>query len=165
MKKITLILFISHCLHSKAMAHSDHDHHKEPSIDMPLALDKKDLNKDAIQKINIGFKKKVLPLFKRACFDCHSNETTYPWYYSLPIAKQIIASDIQEAQSHLIFKNEFPFESHSTPLEDLLSIQKSIEDGTMPPFLYRMAHAKSELTKKEKNTILSWIKKAVRELK
>ena len=92
--------------------------------------------------------------------DCHSSTTKYPWYHLIPGVRQLIDSDINEARHHLDFSNGYPFVSHASPMEDLDAIAKSIQDGTMPPFLYRASHSNSLLSEGEKNLVLDWVRQS-----
>lgn len=149
---------------SPLLGHSDHQHESSESEVAVKAEEPVVIPDNIIGRINSEFRT-ILPLLKRSCFNCHSTETEFPWYHSLPIAKQIINSDIEEARKHLIFKNAFPFKSHSTPIEDLLSIKEVIESDSMPPFLYSLAHDDAKLTEAEKKRIIDWVENAIKELK
>ena len=50
---------------------------------------------NATKLINQSYIKTIRPIFKKSCFDCHTSETNYPWYYKLPIAKQLIGHDVK----------------------------------------------------------------------
>lgn len=112
----------------------------------------------AIQQISLAYQNLVQPIFERKCYNCHSNQTDYPWYYSIPGIKQLMDKDIEEAKEHLDMSNGFPFGGHGTPLEDLESLGSTVEKDTMPPFLYKLGHRESQLTKGDKTKIADWIK-------
>ena len=130
--------------------------------DLDLAIHKSELVKIEINKSYI---KRVKPIFKRSCFDCHGNTANYPWYYKIPGIKQLIDSDIETAKKHLDFTSDFPFKSHDTPLNDLTAISKSIKNETMPPFGYRFMHSDTKLNDKERVLIQDWIEISVEKLK
>ncbi|MBD3169416.1 MAG: hypothetical protein GF307_08025 [candidate division Zixibacteria bacterium] len=106
--------------------------------------------------IDYGFQQ-LRPVFKRCCFDCHSNETEFPWYYKLPIAKQIINHDVEEGRDELLFEGGFPFKSDREPHKDLAEIKEVIEEGEMPPWKYTIIHRSAKLTDKEKSRIIDWV--------
>lgn len=114
--------------------------------------------------INWDYVKRVKPIFKRTCFDCHGDTTKYPWYYKLPLVKQLIDHDIKEAKEHLDFSNDFPFKSHDSPLKDLKEIEEVMEKKEMPPFLYKIMHANSQLKKEDIAIIKNWLKKSIKSL-
>ncbi len=136
------------------------------SSDKVMNKEKKDLfkNKLIYEKINSQYLKKIKPIFQKSCFDCHSSRTVFPWYYSLPIVKQVIDSDIKEAKSHLDFSNNYPFKSHDTPENDLKSIMKSISDASMPPSQYLFFHGDKKMSDSEKTKVKEWVKNSLKAL-
>lgn len=151
MKLITyfLLLFL---FTQNTLAHSEHhknEHEKKETTELSAAT---------LHEINASYQKKVKPLFQQKCFDCHSNKTDYPWYYKLPLAKQLIDHDIEEAREHLDMSNDFPFQGHGSPKEDLEELQEVIEDNEMPLLRYKFLHWDSGLTKAEQESILEWIR-------
>lgn len=63
---------------------------------------------------------------------------------------------MKEAKEHLDFTNDFPFQGHGSPKEDLEAIADSMRDESMPPFRYRIMHWKTQLTDQEREMILKW---------
>jgi hypothetical protein len=82
----------------------------------------------------------------------------------MPGISQWIKSDIEEARKHIEFSNGYPFQSHATPLEDLIAVEKSVRDGTMPPLRYRIMHSKARLSEQEKKRIIDWARRGQRML-
>ncbi|PIR20587.1 MAG: hypothetical protein COV45_05150 [Deltaproteobacteria bacterium CG11_big_fil_rev_8_21_14_0_20_47_16] len=110
-----------------------------------------------LKAINAEYLATIKPIFRRACFDCHSTQTQYPWYHNIPGIKQWIDSDIKEARKHLDMTNDFPFQGHGSPQKDFEAIRKTIQQNTMPPFRYKMMHWDAGLTASEKEGVLKWI--------
>lgn len=136
-----------------ALAHQGHHHLQETQKIDEL----KDSDRDAkLRKIGSEYAARIEPLFRKACFDCHSTQTHYPWYSKLPFVRNMIESDIAESRKHLDFTVGFPFKSHGTPEEDLEAIAKSVSEGDMPPFRYRLFHPDASLGESEKETIKRW---------
>ncbi len=104
------------------------------------------------------------PLFQRGCYDCHSDQTNYPWYYKLPGIKGTIDDDITEARKHLDMSQGFPFLGHGEPNEDLEAIKKVLKEGDMPPFKYRILHWNARFSDEEVKTVTSWIDKSLKRL-
>lgn len=119
----------------------------------------------AMISINELYLKDIKPIFKRSCFDCHSSSTTYPWYSKMPGANQLIRNDINEAKQHLDLSNNFPFIGHGSPSEDLLAINKQVQNGDMPPLRYRFLHSNSQLSADEKAAVEAWVEKSLSILK
>ena len=137
-----------------ALAHGNHHH---AQAETPATPDAALALKVAYGKIGEAYVQRVRPIFLEKCFDCHSNKTVYPNYYKIPGIKQYIDSDIAEGREHLDFSNDYPFVSHATPLEDLDAIKKAIEEGTMPPLLYRLMHRETAIAPDEKRLIFDWV--------
>ncbi|MBK9294171.1 MAG: heme-binding domain-containing protein [Oligoflexia bacterium] len=115
--------------------------------------------------INEFYKDKVKPIFQKKCFDCHSQNTQYPWYYKIPGAKQLIDDDLKKAKEHLDFSNDFPFGGHGTPNEDLDAIEDVTKDNSMPPFRYWILRWDSRILYEEKRIILEWVNRSKAALK
>ncbi|RME14556.1 MAG: cytochrome C [Bdellovibrio sp.] len=136
------------------MAHGDKEYKKGV---------KTKISEEKISFLKEEYEKKIKPIFKRACFDCHSRYTVYPWYYKIPIVKQLIDHDIEEAREHLDMSEGFPFKSHEeASLVDIMEeIAEVIEEGEMPLFRYVILHKEARLTDKEKQLIIQWAKSAL----
>lgn len=121
----------------------------------------KDIKLERYKIINHDYLKNIKPIFQAKCFNCHSNNTSFPFYYKIPGIKSMIDKDIKEAKKHIDFSDNFPFISHETPINDLKSLKKIAREGGMPPLKYIVAHWDSKLTKEEKKALLDWTKKAI----
>lgn len=85
----------------------------------------------------------------RACFDCHSNETRWPWYADLAPFSWVVQRDVEAA------RDVFNFSEFNRP-HDLASYSGlSIRSGGMPPTKYRMAHPEADLTEQELHDLAS----------
>ncbi len=162
-----IILTLSIFVFQESWGHGGDDHGKKKSPEIvhdSLNSDSKE-TEEIYKKINTSYLKKIKPIFKKSCFDCHSSQTTYPWYYKVPGVKQLIDSDIKEAKSHLDFSNDYPFVSHDSPENDLKSIEKSVSKKTMPPKKYLWLHNNAKLSQKEVEEIKKWVKESLGALK
>lgn len=118
----------------------------------------------AIENIRSSYVSQIDVLLRRACGDCHSDDTRYPWYAKLPFVDSMIANDIAEAKEHLNISSGFPFQGHGNPVDDLKAIRDVIKDNSMPPVEYRLMHRSEVLTAQEKAAILGWIEKGLVDL-
>lgn len=148
----TLLSLFLFGLATNSSAHEGHNHKPKKPVEAQAA----DAEKLTYAKINEAYIQNVKPIFQRSCFDCHSQSPRIPWYHSVPLVHGLIESDMKEAKVHLDFSNDFPFEGHGSPKEDLEAIGKSVEKGTMPPFRYKVMHWGSGLSADEKKIILKW---------
>lgn len=100
----------------------------------------------------------VHSVLKNTCYDCHSNNTNYPWYSNIQPFGWWLASHIKRGKEELNF-SEFGNYSERRQRSKLFSVEKSIEDGTMPLPSYALIHKESRLTKEQKGIIIDWADK------
>ena len=99
----------------------------------------------------------VLAVFQNSCYDCHSNNTGYPWYLFIQPAGWLMSSHIKNGKANLNF-SEFGAYSNRKQQSKLQAIANSIKDKTMPLPSYTFLHKKAELSTEDKAAILDWIK-------
>jgi hypothetical protein len=97
----------------------------------------------------------IKPLLKKACFNCHSNETVWPWYSSIAPVSWLIGSDVNEGRRELNF-SEWESYSGDVQKQKLKAIAEELQDGDMPPWYYSMMHRDSQLSPEERNKIKDW---------
>ncbi len=90
-------------------------------------------------------------LAKRACFDCHSNETAWPWYTLAAPFSWLIYRDVQEGRKELNFSE---WQGGRKEGEKTAKIREQIAGGEMPPWQYRLVHAEARLTAEEKRQLI-----------
>ena len=90
-----------------------------------------------------------------ACYDCHSNNTNYPWYSRIQPFGWLLAKHIKNGKAELNF-NEFGSYSQRRQISKLNGIANSIKDGTMPLGSYTFLHKKARLSKEDKVLIIDW---------
>ncbi len=94
-------------------------------------------------------------LLRRACYDCHSHETKWPWYsYVAPISWRV-AQHVRMGRGDLNFSDwpEFNLDEQQELLEE---IREELSEGNMPLRDYLWLHPEAKLTEEEKATILAW---------
>ena len=99
----------------------------------------------------------VLSLLRRACFDCHSNETRWPWYAFVPPASWLVAHDVREGRGQMNFSRwgEYnPFD-RADMLDEVCDLVSTKE---MPLWQYRLVHEEARLTDAEQAAICEWSK-------
>jgi hypothetical protein len=99
----------------------------------------------------------VQGILKKSCFDCHSNQTEYPWYTYIQPIGWWMDSHIRKGKEELNF-SEFRSYSKRRQMSKLKSIAESIEDETMPLPSYTLINKKTRLSKDDKTLILNWAK-------
>ncbi len=97
----------------------------------------------------------VQSLLQRSCYDCHSDNTRYPWYSYVEPVGWFLNSDITEGKRELNF-DEFTSYPIFRQFSRFRAIQQQIQDGEMPLPAYTLIHVTSILTPDEKDQILHW---------
>ena len=98
----------------------------------------------------------VSGLLRKACFDCHSNESVWPWYSRVAPVSWLVWSDVTEGRDHLNF-SEWPSEP-AKQRKHLKRIRDEIQGGDMPLWFYLPLHSAARLSSAEKRTIVDWTK-------
>lgn len=97
---------------------------------------------------------KTQELFKRACADCHSNETKYPWYSSIAPVSWLVMHDIEEGREHF---NVSVWGIQKKNEGD--DAAKEVEEGEMPILPYLLAHPEARLNETEKTALINGLEK------
>ena len=94
----------------------------------------------------------VRELARRACFDCHSNETRWPWYARVAPASWLVTRDVAEGRRHLNFSEWDP----SAPR--LQRVPRVVERRKMPPLIYLPAHPEARLAPAERAALAAGLR-------
>jgi Haem-binding domain len=94
-------------------------------------------------------------LIHRACFDCHSNETVWPWYSNIAPVSWLVQSDVNDGRSHLNFTEWDRPQRHAKDVPD------QVRKGDMPPWFYLPMHATAKLTGAEKQVLIDGAEKSL----
>jgi hypothetical protein len=97
----------------------------------------------------------VHAILKRSCYDCHSNETRWPWYSRVAPASWLVARDVRRGREDLNFSEwpAFDFEDQEVALSDIV---KQIDKGKMPLPVYLVMHPGARLSESERGRLLEW---------
>jgi hypothetical protein len=97
----------------------------------------------------------VKAILKTACYDCHSNETEWPWYSSVAPVSWMITDHVREGREHLNFSNwETLYSGKKAGLKK--EIWEEINNGNMPLASYTYLHPSANLDQMQKLTIKQW---------
>jgi hypothetical protein len=96
-------------------------------------------------------------IFSRACQDCHSDKTEWPWYSHVPPMSNLIANDVQRGRA---FLNLSDWQSYSKgqKLGYLMAMSSAVTTGEMPPRRYTIIHGDARLTDGERQRLAVWAK-------
>ena len=115
------------------------------------------LSRDMEKTINVP--ENVQRILETGCYDCHSNNTNYPWYSRIQPFGWLLAGHIRKGKAELNF-SEFGSYSLRRQVSKLNGIANSIKDGTMPLSSYTMIHKNARLSKEDKALLIDWASRA-----
>jgi hypothetical protein len=102
-------------------------------------------------------------ILKRSCNDCHTNNTTYPWYAHIQPVGLWLQNHVNEGKSHLNF-SEFasyvPKRQHHK-LEETIEM---IKEGEMPLNTYLWMHGNAKLSTEDQTTLVNWADGLMKEI-
>jgi len=98
-------------------------------------------------------------ILKNACYDCHSNNTNYPWYANIQPMGWLITKHIKKGKEELNF-SEFGSYTPRRQLSKMSGIANSIKDDIMPLLSYKLMHKNAQLGAKEKVLLINWVQQS-----
>jgi len=112
---------------------------------------------------NVNVPDNISLLLRSACYDCHSNETNYPWYASLAPLKWWMYNHINEGREELNF-SEWDTINKLDKTELLDDIISALEEKEMPLKAYPLTHPKAKLSDVDRQEIIDWAEIHMEEL-
>ena len=97
----------------------------------------------------------VKQLLAVACYDCHSNNTRYPWYANVQPAAWWLASHVNDGKAHLNF-SEFADYSPKRAANKLDQVIDELTDNAMPLASYKLGHPDARLTPGQTKLLTDW---------
>ena len=95
---------------------------------------------------------------KASCYDCHSNETKYPWYSNIQPVAWFLKDHIDEGRKKLNFSTFATYEP-KRQAHKLFETVEMIETDEMPLESYLLAHPEAKMTAEEKQMLIEYFKK------
>lgn len=92
-------------------------------------------------------------LAMRACFDCHSNQTTWAWYSNIAPASWLVQHDVDEGRRELNFSDISRHQKHAAEAAE------EVQEGEMPPKIYTIMHSEAVLTSAETQELIQGLQK------
>jgi hypothetical protein len=102
---------------------------------------------------------KVSGILQRACVNCHSNETAWPWYSKVAPSSWLLATHVNGARRAMNL-SEWPAEPAET-IAALTAACADVEGGLMPPVSYRWIHPEARLSPAETKAFCAWTRTEV----
>ena len=106
----------------------------------------------------------ISALLQESCYDCHSNNTEYPWYNKVQPVAWFLEDHINEGKEELNF-NEWDAYSNRRKNSKLKSIISQVKDDEMPLASYTLIHNDAKLSNSEKTLIIDYMKNLKEKLK
>lgn len=103
----------------------------------------------------------VRAILKRACYDCHSNETVWPWYSRVAPFSWLVARDVREGRREVNFST-FTQSPVKRRQRKWMEIPEQVEKGEMPPWFYAALHPEARLSDKDRAALVLWAREGGR---
>jgi hypothetical protein len=97
----------------------------------------------------------IATIIKTSCYDCHSNQTNYPWYTNIAPVSWWIKHHINEGREELNFSEWVTYKEKrkNHKMEECVEL---VEAGEMPMSSYTIMHSESKLTAEQKEKLISF---------
>lgn len=99
----------------------------------------------------------IAQTLKTSCYDCHSNESTYPWYSNVAPVSWWVKDHIVEGREELNFSEWGTF-TDKRKIKKIKEVIEEVEEGEMPLPPYLITHSNAKLTETQTAELLDWFK-------
>lgn len=106
----------------------------------------------------------VQNILQASCYDCHSNNTKYPWYFKVQPVAWLLDNDVRTGKENLNF-SEFGSYPVSEQYQKFKAIIKDVETDDMPLKYYLIIHRHAKINQQQKSSIINWAKGSINQLK
>lgn len=109
---------------------------------------------DAIE-LHYNVPQNVGTILQTSCYDCHSNNTKYPWYNNVQPVAFWLNSHVIDGKKHLNFDefNAYPLDRKRKKLKE---IGETLEENEMPLSSYTIIHGETKLSEADKKILTDW---------
>jgi hypothetical protein len=97
----------------------------------------------------------VQAVLRRACYDCHSYETRWPWYSGVAPVSWLVAHDVQEGREELDLSAWTAYPPKKQ-VKKLREVAEQVAEGEMPPWYYVLLHPEARLNDAEVAVLRAW---------
>ena len=99
----------------------------------------------------------VQAILERSCYDCHSNQTKWPWYSRVTPANFLLVHDVDHGRDHLNFSewSTYTEKSRKSKLEEIC---EEVEQNAMPLKKYLVMHPDAKVSDPDKEKLCAWTK-------
>ncbi len=98
----------------------------------------------------------VMTILKTSCYDCHSNQSSWPWYSYVAPVSFLVASDVHNGRKRVNFSewDKYDEKKREKKMDAML---EDVEEGKMPLPKYLITHPDAELNSEKINIIRDWV--------
>lgn len=123
---------------------------------VPVALNQSEevLKNDIIVALNPP--EEIAMILKISCYDCHSNNTIYPWYDKIAPVSWWVANHVEEAKDELNFSEWMSF-SQKRKTKKLKEIIEELDEEEMPLESYLIMHGNAKLSEAQVEALKKWV--------
>ncbi|WP_034918989.1 heme-binding domain-containing protein [Gillisia sp. CAL575] len=104
--------------------------------------------------------KEVASILRTSCYDCHSNNTNYPWYNKIQPVAWYLEDHVSHGKEEFNF-SEFGDYSDRRKKSKLKSLLRQVEQDEMPLDPYTLIHSDAKISESEKELLLGWVNKVL----
>jgi Haem-binding domain len=97
----------------------------------------------------------VQKILEKACNDCHSNNTKYPWYAEIMPVGWMLSNHVNEGKKHINF-DEYTTYKAKRAIHKLEEVVEQVEQNKMPMDNYTWMHKEAKLNAAEKKLLIAW---------
>jgi hypothetical protein len=132
-----------------------HERPRNPSVD-------RDHSMEAALKVP----PRVQDVLRRACYDCHSSETRWPWYSAVTPMSGFLERDVRRAREVMNF-SEWTITAGASPARSaatLNAVCAAVQSGLMPKKRYKLLHPEAQLSRSDVEAVCQWTHSKAAEL-
>ncbi len=120
----------------------------------PLRNQSNEVTASDIEKVYV-VPQNVKAILVQSCYDCHSNNTSYPWYSRIQPGAWYMAQHIKKGKEELNF-SEFGAYSARRQRNKFRAMAGQVKDGEMPLSSYTLIHRNAVLSQEDKQVLMKW---------
>ena len=106
----------------------------------------------------------IAAMLHGACYDCHSDQTQWPWYSHVAPVSWLIASDVRDGRRHVNF-SEWPHGHPNQAARLWENISEELGYNDMPPAQYKLMHSVARLTQAQRQELIDYANQEAKRLK
>jgi len=122
---------------------------------IPVARTNPPVDSAQVMVAKMPVPRQVSDILDRACQDCHSNHTVWPWYSQIAPISWFVVHDVNAGRAELNFSDWGRYTARRQDRK-LKEICEQVDSGNMPMAAYTLMHPQSTLTPSDRKTLCEW---------